>query len=318
MTKFLFLFIINGIIKIQQYVNKSKKVVNKRRYTVKKIATLGPAGTFSELAVKKYIKDKNIDVDIVFYSSITKAFKAIGKECELGVIPIENTLDGYVQPTLDLLSKTDFKIIDEIIIPIQFSFVGNSKNISDIERLYVQFKTQGQCCDFLEQFNSNIKIITTESNGESFDRAKNGTAHEAAIVPQHTLNGEIRFPCEIENVTDSKENETRFIVVSEKATNYSCYKGKKFKTSLIIVQTEDKPGFLADILNEFSSRNINLMFILSHPNKKMLGQYCFFIDAEGNYLENKDVKEAINSIARNNKIKILGTYENAINSKNKK
>lgn len=278
---------------------------------MKKIATLGPAGTFSELAVNKYIEKRNIDAEVVFYPTIAKAFKAAGEQCQLGVVPIENTLDGYVQPALDLLSKTDFKIIDEIIIPIQFSFVGNSESLSDVEKIYVQFKTQGQCCDFLEQFNDNVKIITTESNGESFDRAKNGTVHEAAIVPQHVLTKDVRFPCEIENVTDSKENETRFIVVSEKAAKGSYCKEKKYKTSLIIVQTEDKPGFLVNILNEFASRNINLMFILSHPNKKMLGKYYFIIDVEGNYLEDMEVKEAIDNIARNNKVKILGTYKNA-------
>lgn len=278
---------------------------------MKNIATLGPAGTFSEIAAKKYNNEKNFYGNIIFYPSITKAFKAVGEQCKVAIIPIENTLDGYVQPTLELLSKTNLKIIDEIIIPIQFSFVGNSKNTSDIEKIYVQFKTQGQCCDFLEQFDNNVKIITTQSNGESFINAKYGTTHEAAIIPQHMLKSEFRLPYEIENVTDSKENETRFIVVSEKSVNCFYYKEKKYKTSLIIVQTEDKPGSLANILTEFSSRNINLMSILSHPNKQMLGKYYFFIDIEGHYPEDKNVKEAIDNISENNKVKILGTYQNA-------
>lgn len=277
-----------------------------------KIATLGPQGTFSQLAVKKYTKEKNLEEDIVFYPSITKAFKAVGEQCNLGVIPIENTLDGYVQPTLDLLSKTSLKIIDEVVIPIQFSFVANSKSISDIERIYVQFKTQGQCCDFLEKFSGNIKIITTESNGDSFVKVKNGTIHEAAIIPEHVLKSEFSFKYSIENVTDSKENETRFIVVSKKEKDIKYCKEINYKTSLIIIQTEDKPGSLANILTEFSSRNINLMSIMSHPNKQMLGKYYFFIDIEGNYIEDRSLKEAANNIARNNKVKILGIYENAM------
>lgn len=281
---------------------------------MRKIATLGPSGTFCEIAAKKYYNEKDFNGNIIFYPSITKAFKAIGEECNLGVIPIENALDGYVQPTLDLLSKTELEIIDEIIIPIQFSFVANSKNISDVEKIYVQFKTQGQCCDFLEQFDSNVKIITTESNGESFINAKYGNIHEAAIVPQHILKSGFKLPYEIENVTDSKENETRFIVVSEKTQNYSQCEGKKYKTSLIITQTEDKPGSLASILNEFSSRDINLMSILSHPNKQALGKYCFFIDIDGNYLEDNDLNEAIENISVSNKVKILGTYENSLKS----
>lgn len=277
---------------------------------MRKIATLGPAGTFCEIAAKKYNNEKDFDGSIIFYQSISKAFKAIGEQCELGIVPIENTLDGYVQPTLELLSKTKLNIIDEVVVPIQFSFVGNSKNINDVKRLYVQFKTQGQCGDFLEQFGDDVKIITTESNAESFISAKYGKFNEAAIVPHHMLKSEFKLPYEIENVTDSKENQTRFIVVSEKFLYY--YPDKDYKTSLIIIQAEDKPGSLSSILNEFACRNINLMSILSHPNKETLGKYHFFIDIEGNYFSDKNVKEAIDNISITNKVRILGVYENAV------
>ncbi|AJA49295.1 prephenate dehydratase [Clostridium pasteurianum DSM 525 = ATCC 6013] len=277
---------------------------------MRKIATLGPAGTFCEIAAKKYNNEKDFDGSITFYQSISKAFKAIGEQCKLGIVPIENTLDGYVQPTLELLSKTKLNIIDEVVVPIQFSFVGNSKNINDVKRLYVQFKTQGQCCDFLEQFGDDVKIITTESNAESFISAKYGKFNEAAIVPHHMLKTEFKLPYEIENVTDSKENQTRFIVVSEKFLYY--YPDKDYKTSLIIIQAEDKPGSLSSILNEFACRNINLMSILSHPNKETLGKYHFFIDIEGNYFSDKNVKEAIDNISISNKVRILGVYENAM------
>lgn len=279
---------------------------------MRKIATLGPAGTFCEIAAKKYNDEKDFDGSIIFYPTISKAFKAVGKECELGIVPIENTLDGYVQPTLELLSKTNLSIIGEVTVPIQFSFVGNCSNISEIKKIYVQFKTQGQCCEFLETFEDNVKIITTESNAQSFISAKYGNAHEAAIVPNHMLKAEFRLPYELENVTDSKENETRFIVVSEKILECDYPSVNNYKTSLIIIQTEDKPGSLAAILNEFACRNINLMSILSHPNKETLGKYHFFIDIEGNYFIDNNVKDAVNNISKNNKVRMLGVYENSI------
>ena len=137
-----------------------------------KIATLGPAGTFSELATKKYIEKINKNMEIAFYPTITKVFKAIGEECELGIIPIENTLDGYVQLVLDLLAQTDLQIIYELVIPIEFSFVGNALDIVDIKSIYAQFKTQGQCYNFLEQFNNinlNYSQLFTQSslNGDN-------------------------------------------------------------------------------------------------------------------------------------------------------
>jgi prephenate dehydratase len=271
-----------------------------------KIATLGPAGTFSELATKKYIQKTNKNIEIVFYPTITKIFKAIDEECELGIVPIENTLDGYVQLVLDLLAQANLQIIDELVIPIQFSFVGNSLDISDIKKVYAQFKTQGQCYNFLEQFNS-IKVITTESNGESFEKLKRGIIGESAIIPQYILNTENTFPFIIENITDSKDNETRFIIFSKNAESYDV--NKHYKTSIVIMDAvNNKPGVLSKILDEFSSRNINLTSIISRPTKRALGKYYFFIDIEGHYAIDKNISQAIEIISKNNIVKILGSF----------
>ena len=270
-----------------------------------KIATLGPAGTFSELAAKKYIETINENTEVIFYPTIKKVFNAIGKECELGIIPIENTLDGYVQLTLDLLAQTDLHIIYELVLPIQFSFVGNILDISDIRKIYVQFKTQGQCSNFLEEF-TNTKIRTTESNGESFKEVKRGVLGEAAVVPKYILNASNEFAFNIENVTDSFDNETRFIALSKETIKYIC--NKRYKTSMVIMNASNKPGQLSKILNEFSQKNINLTSIISRPTKRTLGKYYFFIDIEGHYAEEKNIKQAIEKISKNNIVKILGSY----------
>lgn len=271
-----------------------------------KIATLGPAGTFSELATKKYIEKINKNMEIAFYPTITKVFKAIGEECELGIIPIENTLDGYVQLVLDLLAQTDLQIIYELVIPIEFSFVGNALDIVDIKSIYAQFKTQGQCYNFLEQFN-NIKVITTESNGESFEKVKKGIIGESAIIPRYILNNENKFPFVMENITDSQDNETRFIILSRNVEDYDV--NKHYKTSIVIMDAIDnKPGVLSKILNEFSSRNINLTSVISRPTKRALGKYYFFIDVEGHYVIEKNINQAIEIISENNIVKILGSF----------
>lgn len=270
-----------------------------------KIATLGPTGTFTELAAKKYIETVNADADIVFYPSIPKVFNSIGRECELGIIPIENLLDGYVQPTLDLLLHTDLHIICELVIPIQFAFVGNALDMSDIQKIYVQFKTQGQCCRFLEQC-TNAKIITTESNGESLQQARNGVLGESAIIPKHMLGVGEKFTYSIENVTDSVNNETRFIVLSKDTVSYDV--NKKYKTSIVIMDATNKSGVLSQILNEFSKRAINLTSIISRPTKSALGKYHFFIDIDGYYPEEINIKQAIDEISKRNVVKILGSY----------
>lgn len=273
---------------------------------MKKIATLGPAGTFSEIAAKKYITIMNENAEIKFYPTITKVFNAIGQECEIGIIPIENTLDGYVQLTLDLLAQTDLKIIKELVVPIQFSFVGKVLDINEVQKIYVQFKTQGQCYNFLEKL-PNAKIITTESNGESFEKFKKGKLGEGAIIPKYILNRVEKNAFSMENVTDSEENETRFIVLSKSEEKYDA--DSIYKTSIVVMDAEDnKPGELVKILNEFSERNINLTSIMSRPTKRALGKYYFFIDIVGNCKEEINVKSAIKKISKDNVVKILGSY----------
>jgi prephenate dehydratase len=271
-----------------------------------KIATLGPKGTFTELAAKKYIERFQSNAKIVFYPTTAKSFHAVGKECDLGIIPIENTLDGYVQSSLDLLLGSDLKIMYELILPIQFSFVSNSLDISEVQKVYAQFKTQGQCSKFLEQFAST-QIVITESNGASFEQVKKGILGEGAVIPKHILKTEDEFPLIVKNVADSEDNETRFIVISKDPVLYE--PGKRYKTSIAIITNDaDKPGILSEILNEFSRNEINLTAIISRPTKRMLGKYHFFIDKEGHYPQTETVKQTIDRISENYTIVILGSY----------
>lgn len=272
---------------------------------VKKIATLGPKGTFSEIAAQKYIENSKCDAEIIFYPTITKVFNAAENECDISIVPIENTLDGHVQVSLDLLIKSNLKIINELILPIQFAFVANCIKKSEIKKVYVQFKTQGQCYNFLEQFQ-NIKLITTDSNGESFKRVKDGMQGEGAIVPINTITGNNNFPFYIENVTDSTENETRFLLLSKNYSNY--IPNKKYKTSIAIMDAGNQPGILYNILNSFYQKDINLTSIMSRPTKKGLGEYYFFIDVDGRYPEDNNLKKVIEEISKRNIVRVLGSY----------
>lgn len=270
-----------------------------------KIATLGPKGTFSELACNKYLTSTSKKFELSFYPSISKAFAAIGNECDIGIIPIENTLDGYVQLCLDLLLHTDLKIIYEIIVPVQFALVGNISDFSNITTLYGQFKAQGQCTNIIEQL-SNVKIITTESNSTSYEQVKNLIPGEAAIIPKHLLNKNDNFALTMKNVTDSLENETRFIVLSKSPVPYES--SKKYKTSLIIQNPVDKPGSLSEILQQFSKNDINLKSIMSQPTKQLIGKYSFFIDIDGNCPHDEAIKKVIDSIRTSYSVKLLGSY----------
>jgi len=118
------------------------------------------------------------------------------------------------------------------------------------------------------------------------------------------LNTEKSFNFTIENVTDSEENETRFIMLSEHSINYHI--NKRYKTSIVIMDAMNKSGVLSNILNEFSERGINLTSIISRPTKKKLGKYYFFIDIDGHYgiLSNRNPMTKIKKCKRILKVSV--------------
>lgn len=275
------------------------------------IAVLGPAGTFTERAANRYMEKLNINGELSYYKTLKKTFEAIGNECKYGVIPIENTLDGFVQIILDQLATTELKIIHEIIMPIRFGFLSKATSLDDVTSIYAQFKTNNQCLDFLES-NSHIDVITTASNSASYNILLDSTSLIGAIVPMHVieeLSFEERqnFPLIIENIADSLENETRFIVVS-KDLNKEVNLDKGWKTLFMIEDDSDRPGLLAGILGIFAQANINLKSIISRPTKTKLGNYHFFIDIAGCYQRNEQVKKALEEATNLYKIRVLGSY----------
>ncbi len=268
-----------------------------------KIAVLGPTGTFSESALVKYEKVTGKSFDREFYNSIPATFFAVGKDCDLGIVPVENTLDGYVQRSLDMLLEQDLHIIDEVIIPIKFSLVSNLKVESDIKKVFVQFKASGQCLKFLNSLN-NVEIVTTQSNTESYELFLKEKENSCAIIPHYMLVPNGCF--HIEDVTDSTNNFTRFFVV-QKANEVAC-KSKNIKVSMYILSNEDKPGLLYSILEKFYKNKINLCSIISRPTKKNLGTYNFYIELSGKYEEKGIIENALEELTSEFSLKILGIY----------
>ncbi len=272
---------------------------------MKKIAVLGPKGTFSDSACAEYIEKSGDELHRVYFSTIDEAFHSVGKTCDVGIIPIENTLDGYVQRTIDLLSEEEIHIKKEIIIPVQFSLLVNGRKTEDIKRIFVQFKANGQCRHFLDSL-SGVNVVETQSNMESFYNLKNGIEGDAAIVPMHIAK-EVKDGFKIENITDSKSNFTRFVVV-EPGEVKELEKDCVFKAPIFIMPEEDRPGMLFEILSGFQKNNLNLVSIISRPTKKEMGTYNFFIEINCSYDKKDAVLEVIENLRKHYKVKIMGMY----------
>lgn len=323
-----------------------------------KIAVLGPKGTFCDKAFAEYktrygenlyaaggITEERQTLEVTYCPTIDEVFELVcpsgGKEseAEFGIVPIENTLDGYVMRTLDLLLEKEVHIIDENLVPVQFSLVANAGRQEDIEKIYVQFKANGQCRRFIHSMKQ-VKLITTESNMESYYSIGEEKG-AAAIVPRHIAEGETERLV-IENVTDADSNYTRFVlfrrggvenrknvaslaevvegtaarsgsvgcVLQTDAISVSC--SDRVRIPVYIMPTVDRPGILYAILRIFYEHQINLISIMSRPTRQEMGTYNFYIEIDGLRDMLDTILDTLSQIQVYNDIKILGIYDERI------
>ena len=271
---------------------------------MKKLAVLGPKGTYSDVAAKRYLELNNIDAEIEYYPSILKTALAL-EESDLAILPFENTLDGFVIESLDNIISHNFKIIDQIKLDIDFAFVSNALDINDIKEVFCQFKAYGQCIDFISKYGFNI--TQTQSNSETVKKINMANKNFGAIIPMHFLK-EYGYNIVIPHVADRSHNETRFFIVSKNDSIKISY-NDIIDASIVITIKEDKPGVLFSILKELNELNINMNSIMSRPMKTEMGQYKFYIEISLN-------KDSINKLEKLSKelkrqgffVEILGVY----------
>lgn len=271
---------------------------------MKKIAVLGPKGTYCDIACHNYIND-SLDYEINYYQSIVKAAQGL-KENDLAIIPFENTLDGFVVEGLDQIIANKYWIKKQLKLSIDFAFVSNAKDINDVKHCYCQFKAYGQCLDFVTE--NKFSIITTESNVESLNLLNKSNDTYSAIIPMHLLNT-AKFNIAKCHIADSKNNETRFVVISN--DHHSLPLTDNLEASIVIEAYEDRPGILYDILKQFHEANINLKSIMSRPLKTEMGKYKFYVECSINSKDLASLNFVKGNIEKNNnsKVVILGIYD---------
>lgn len=273
-----------------------------------KIAYLGPPGTFTEEALDKYINIGKLEKSIekIPYSNMGEVIKSVDRgEAAEGIVPIENSLEGSVNITLDFLTfESEAKIIREITIPIKHSLIGREKIPPDkIRKIISHPHATAQCKNYISTYLKGVEIIAANSTAEAIQILKKEENNIAAIGTK-TAAGIYGLEIIESNIEDNKDNKTKFIFVG----NSIQPKSGKDKTSIVCFLKQDKPGSLFNILKEFAERNINLTRLESRPAKKDLGDYVFLIDIEG-HLHDRDIYEAIEVLRKTvYLIKILGSY----------
>ncbi len=266
------------------------------------IGYLGPKGTFSEQAALFYCPDgKCID-----YHSINEVIEAVDKNLiEVGIVPIENSIEGTVNVTMDtIIFNADIKIISEIVIPIEQNFlVSKNYNNEKITKILSHPQALAQCRGFLEKNYYNVEQMATSSTSEAAKLVSNSNEKWAALG--NSLCAKL-YDMKIlhNNIQDNKSNETRFIAISKSSKNKI---DSNSKTSIAFSVT-DEPGALFKILNILALWNINMTKIISRPMKKHAEEYVFFVELEGD-ISNEDMQEAMKMVKRKTSCyKLFGSY----------
>ena len=278
------------------------------------MGVLGPKGSYSEKAAKRWItgQESKTSVSLEYYDDIPDTISAIvDKTVEIGVVPIENSIEGSVGVTLDMLLENDLNIIGEIVVPIEHCLLSKGE-LSDIRVILSHPQALAQCRQFIKTHFGNAEIRTTGSTSHAAKLA-NEFEEMAAIASRESAQMyglDILIP----NIQDRKENHTRFIVIeaheklSAKSGIQSISSDLYFKTSIIVYLKKDRPGALYELIGEFAKRNINLTRIESRPSKRELGDYIFYIDFAG-HIDDANIKDALDNITSNvGMLKMLGSY----------
>lgn len=270
---------------------------------MKKIGYLGPRGTFTEAAARKYAGGG--PVELVCCRSLPQIVNMVDSGgLDEGVVPLENSIEGAVNQILDLVAQTPgVKFCGEVVLNIRHSLLARPGiGMGGIEKVLSHPQALAQCREYLASHLPGIETADTASTAQAAGIVAASPEPWAAIGNQAAA-WDYGLEILASDIQDSSDNATRFIVLSK---GDAC-PGPRCRTSIIVI-ARDRPGALYGILREFALREINLNRIESRPVKKRLGQYMFFIDLEG-HREDPNVDDAMKSIAgKAGYLRILGSY----------
>jgi prephenate dehydratase len=272
-------------------------------------AFLGPVGTFTELAlaqVKEAKTAKKIPVN-----HVAEAIElVISGNAKRAIIPVENSIEGGVSATLDALAGTDkIRIYGEYLVPVSFNIVARpGTKLSDIKTIATHPVAYAQSRKWLlGKLPKHVHLPATSTAAAAAGLLASDQADAAIAAP--TITNHHKLVTLAKNIGENKQAQTRFIQIGlagdlPKPTGAD-------KTSVIVELPSDQPGALLAMLEQFSTRGVNLTRIESRPIGDRLGRYRFNIDAEGHVLD-ESMGEALAGLHRfSPKVSFLGSYPRA-------
>lgn len=275
---------------------------------IKEVAFLGPEASFSEMAKDKFCEKYQINPYPRPQKTIRQVIEYVTETPEaIGVLPVENSIEGTVRESLDTLMVCDnpnIKILAEIVMPIRHCLLSRTTEFYSITGVISHPQALAQCQNFIhDELPRNLNIIETTSTAEAARSLANYNLTYAAIGSEKTAEV-YNLNILKENINDDKSNQTRFVLIGD----YETEKTGRDKTS-IAFSTDNRPGALLEVLNIFYKNNINLTYISSRPSKQKFGEYIFVVNFDG-HIRSKKILNTLSEVKeKTTYMKFFGSYE---------
>ncbi len=270
------------------------------------IGYLGPPGTYAEAATLTYVRQLEKETGsqplLCPYPSIAQTLQSVAQEqVHLAVVPVENSIEGSVTTTLDMLWQLNtLQIQQALVLPIRHALLSRASALEAIQTVYSHPQALAQCQGWLEKFLPSAQLIPTSSTTEALQYLD--ADHKLGVITSQRAAQLYNLPILASAINDYPDNYTRFWVMGKQSSAGGSH------TSLAFSTPANVPGSLAKPLQVFASRGINLSRIESRPTKRSLGEYLFFIDLEADASQ-ESVQTALSELAPHTEIlKIFGSY----------
>lgn len=266
---------------------------------VVKIGYFGLAGSFSNLAA---IKRFGSSAKLIPLGSVRDVFEGVEKgRVNYGVIPIENTIEGVVNHSIDMFMDTSLFIVGEIFMEISQNLLNKTGRKSDIKHIYSHPHAIAQCRNWLYKNMTSIPVSAAESTAKAAEMAKD----DESIAAIGSEMAEIVYDLRIieKHIEDEPLNFTRFLVIGKNEMKLT---GND--TTSIMFGIKDEPGALFKVLEIFKSGNVNMTKLESRPSKQKAWEYLFYANIDG-HKDDGGLNKVLDELRKNVALfKVLGSY----------
>jgi len=272
------------------------------------VAFLGPLGTYSEeAALKQFGQGRTA----VVCGSIDEVFRTLeANQADYGVVPVENSTEGAIGLTLDLLLSSPLKICGEITLPVHHCLLSKQTDIGRIQHVFSHGQSLSQCHEWLNKNLPKTQREAVTSNAVAAQMIHDLVSTEgtfAAAIASKRAAELFELNILAENIEDDPKNTTRFLVIGK----HEVAPSGNDKTSLVI-STKNKPGAMVELLEPLARHGVSMTKLESRPSKQGLWEYVFFVDIEGHQTDKKVATALQDLRERASSLKVLGSYPVAV------